>query len=445
MSVSPAAEMTVSAPPSDRRAWGVVAVLFLMCIGYALLQPGQRLEDLISILGLAVILLAAVGLSSNRRRIRPGIVAWGFGLQLFFATMVLKVPWTAEVFAKISSGIQTMLDYSFQGSTFLFGELGAKGGGTTHLGVLFAFQVLPTIVFIASFFAVLYYIGLMPLIVRAFAKVMTRLMGTSGAESLNVAASIFMGQTEAPLTIRPFLSNMTESELFTVMVSGMAHVSGAMMAAYVLVAHVEIRHLLTAVIMTAPATIMLAKMVCPETGQPVTGGNVNIKLEKQDVNLIDAASRGATEGLHLALNVGAVLIAFVAIIALADGVLAHAHTSMESLLGFAFSPVAWLLGVPWHDAHTVGSLLGTRMVVNEFVAYAQLGPLQHALAHRSFVISTFALCGFANLSSVGIQIGGIGSLAPDRKHDLARMGLRAMLVGTLANFMSAAIAGMLIH
>lgn len=444
MPVSPSAAMNASTS-SDQRAWGVVAGLFGLCIVYALLQPGQRLQDLTGTLGLAVFLLIAIALSSRRSRIRPGIIAWGLGLQLFVATLVLRVPWTAEAFATLSGYVQTMLDYSFEGSKFLFGELGAKGGGSTHLGFLFAFQVLPVIIFIASFFAVLYYIGLMPLIVRAFARVMTRLMGASGAESLNVAASIFMGQTEAPLTIRPFLSDMTESELFTVMVSGMAHVSGAMMAAYVLVAHVEVRHLLTAVIMTAPATIMLAKVMCPETGQPVTAGTVKVEIEKTDVNVIDAAARGAVEGMHLALNVGAVLIAFVAIIALVDGVLKHIHTSLEGLLGAAFSPVAWLMGIPWHEAHLVGGMLGTRMIVNEFVAYAQLGPLQGVLDHHAFVITTFALCGFANLASIGIQIGGIGSLAPNRKHDLARLGVRAMLAGTLANFMSAAIAGMLIH
>lgn len=445
---------TTSSGRGNRAGWLVTGGLFLLCLTYALLAPGARMQALMSVVGLATMLGIAVLLSNNRRHIQGRIVAWGVGLQLLFATLVLRVPWTAEAFGWISNQIATLLNYSFAGSQFVFGALGASNSqglsllgarGPVQLGVVFAFQVLPTIIFIAALFAILYYIGLMPLVVRAFARLMTWIMGASGAESLNVAASIFMGQTEAPLTIRPYLDKMTESELFTVMTSGMAHVSGAIMAAYVLIGHVSIKHLLTAVIMTAPATIMLAKIIRPETEQPVTAGNANLPIENTDVNLIDAASRGAGEGLHLALNVGAMLIAFIALIALADGLLSNLHTSLESLLGYGFSPIAFLLGVPWKDAHTVGSLLGTRMVVNEFVAYARLGTLKAALSHRAFVITTFALCGFANFSSIGIQIGGIGALAPRRKHDLARLGLLAMLAGTIANFMSAAIAGLLLR
>jgi len=439
-----AASDPVTAPPS-RAPWLVVALLLLVCVGFALRQTGARLQALTGVLGVMAILGAAVAMSSNRRAIRAKTVAWGLGLQLLFAVLVLRVPATQWLFARIAGYVQTLLNYSFQGSEFVFGTLGAPQGGASHLGVLFAFQVLPTIIFIASLFAVLYYLGVMTVIVRAFARVMTRLMGASGAESLNVAASIFMGQTEAPLTVRPFLADMTESELFTVMVSGMAHVSGSIMGAYVLIGHVSLEHLLTAVVMTAPATIMLAKMIIPETAVPRTGQNVVLDIPKIDTNMIDAASRGAGEGLFLALNVGAMLIAFIALIALVNGLRGHLHTSLESLLGYGFAPVAWLLGVPWHDARVVGSLLGTRMVLNEFVAFLQLGQLQATLAHRSFVIATFALCGFANFASIGIQIGGIGSLAPNRKHDLARLGLRAMLAGTLANFMSAAIAGLLLR
>jgi CNT family concentrative nucleoside transporter len=301
----------------------------------------------------------------------------------------------------------------------------------------------------------LYYFGIMQFVVRLFALVMHRVMRASGAESLNVAASIFMGQTEAPLTIRPFLPRMTESELMTVMTAGMAHISGGVMAAYILFG-VEAQHLLTAVIMTAPGTLMMAKLFVPETGEPETMGTVKLVIEKTDVNVIDAIGRGTGEGLHLALNVGAMLISFLAIVALLNAGLGligdglqrvagvGAGLSMQLILGWVFAPIAWALGVPWHDATTIGNLLGTRMVLNEFVAYSQLGPLKATLDPKSFTIATFALCGFANFSSIGIQIGGIGALAPERRHDLARLGLRAMLAGTFANFLTATIAGMLL-
>jgi CNT family concentrative nucleoside transporter len=295
----------------------------------------------------------------------------------------------------------------------------------------------------------LYYFGVMQIIVRMFAVVMRRFMRASGAESLNVAASIFMGQTEAPLTIRPFLPRMTESELMTVMTAGMAHISGGVMAAYILFG-VEAQHLLTAVIMTAPGTLMMAKLFVPETGEPETMGTVKLVVEKTDVNVIDAVGRGTGEGLHLALNVGAMLISFLALVALLNAVLGLIGQpfgfplSLQLILGWVFSPIAWALGVPWNDADTVGQLLGTRMVLNEFVAYSQLGPLKATLDPKSFTIATFALCGFANFSSIGIQIGGIGALAPERRHDLARLGLRAMLAGTFANFLTATIAGMLL-
>jgi CNT family concentrative nucleoside transporter len=319
----------------------------------------------------------------------------------------------------------------------------ADSQGWVHMGVVFAFQVLPIVIFISSLFAILYYFGVMQLFVRGMAIVMQKVMGASGAESTNVAASIFMGQTEAPLTIRPFLAGMTESELFTIMVSGMAHVSGAVMAAYVIMAHVEIQHLLTAVIMTAPATIMLAKLLIPEIGQPATMGNVKIEVEKPGVNVIDAASRGAGDGLQLALNIGAMLIAFIALIAMLNGILANFHTSLEQICGRVFSPMAWLMGVKWQDCQAIGDLMGTRLILNEFIAFSKLGTLQ-GLDPHSFTIATYALCGFANFSSIAIQIGGIGALAPTRKSDLARLGLKAVAAGTMANFMSACIAGMLL-
>jgi CNT family concentrative nucleoside transporter len=285
----------------------------------------------------------------------------------------------------------------------------------------------------------------MQVLVKGMAIVMQRVMGASGAESTNVAASIFMGQTEAPLTIKPFLAGLTESELFTIMVSGMAHVSGAVMGAYVLMAHVDAKHLLTAVIMTAPATIMLAKILKPEVGEPATAGTVKVVVEKPGVNIIDAAARGAGDGLHLALNIGGMLIGFLALIAMVNGILDFfLHVSLQFLLGKLFAPIAWLLGVSFDDCATIGSLLGTRLVLNEFIAFQQLGPLRPQLDPRSFVIATYALCGFANLSSIAIQIGGIGALAPNRKSDLARLGLRAVMAGTMANFMTACIAGMLL-
>jgi CNT family concentrative nucleoside transporter len=268
-------------------------------------------------------------------------------------------------------------------------------------------------------------------------------MRVSGAESLNVAASIFMGQTEAPLTIRPYLPRMTESELMTVMTSGMAHISGGIMAAYILFG-IEAQHLLTAVIMTAPGTLMMAKIFVPETETPETMGTVRLQVERTDVNVIDAAGRGTSEGLALALNVGAMLISFMALIALVNFLLGLVGLSLPLIFGWIFAPVAWSMGVPWHDAPVIGNLLGTRMAVNEFVAYSQLGPMKGSLDPRSFTIATFALCGFANFSSIGIQIGGIGALAPTRRHDLARLGLRAMLAGTLANFVTATIAGFLL-
>jgi CNT family concentrative nucleoside transporter len=329
-------------------------------------------------------------------------------------------------------------------------QLGSPSGS---FGVVFAFQVLPIVIFIASFFSILYYLGIMQQVVRAMAVGMQKTMGVSGAESLNVAASIFMGQTEAPLTIKPFIAGMTESELFTVMTSGMAHVSGAVMAAYVLVAHVEITHLLTAVIMTAPATIMLAKIFIPETEKPATAGRVEIKVEKTAVNVIDAAAQGAGDGLRLALNIGAMLIAFIALIAMVNGILGWVHAlpymgwmpeTLQKIFGLIFAPVAWVMGVSWKDSPAIGNLLGTRLVLNEFVAFTQLGPMKATLDPRSFTIATYALCGFANFSSIAIQIGGIGALAPERKSDLARFGIRAVAAGSMANFMSACIAGMLL-
>jgi CNT family concentrative nucleoside transporter len=366
------------------------------------------------------------------------VILWGVGLQLTFAFLVLRTP-AAGAFKVASDKVNALIGYSQAGSKFVFGD---QLGGSQP--VVFAFQVLPIVIFISSLFAILYYFGVMQIFVQAMAIVMQRVMGASGAESTNVAASIFMGQTEAPLTIRPFLAGLTESELFTIMTSGMAHVSGAVMAAYVLMAHVEIRHLLTAVIMTAPATIMLAKILMPEVDQPATAGGVKIQVEKPGINVIDAAAHGAGDGLQLALNIAAMLIAFIALIAMCNGILSYFHITLQQIFGYVFSPVAWLLGVKYNDCQSIGNLLGTRLVLNEFIAFQQLGPMRDQLDPRSFTIATYALCGFANFSSIAIQIGGIGALAPTRKSDLARMGLKAVAAGTMANFMSACIAGMLL-
>jgi concentrative nucleoside transporter, CNT family len=407
------------------------------------------------ILGLLTMLGLAYTFSSNRRAIRPKTVAWGLGLQILFAIFVLKVDAGRNLFQAAGNAVNRLLSYSFEGSKFVFGELGKQG---SSLGFYFAFQVLPTIIFIAAFFAVLYHFGVMQFIIKQIAKVMTRFMGASGAESLNVAASIFMGQTEAPLTIRPFLADLTQSELMTVMTSGMAHVSGGIMAAYIAFG-IDPKHLLSAVIMTAPGTLLMAKMLVPETEQPKTAGRVvmseeEVAAEKSE-NLLGAVARGTTDGLHLALNVAAMLISFLALIALTNGMLGGIHnglmhvgigwfpSSMERIFGTLFAPIAWLIGIPWHDCPIIGNLLGTRMVLNELVAFSLLGPQRAVLDPRSFTIATFALCGFANLSSIGIQIGGIGALAPNRRGDLGRLGLRAMLAGTMANLMSASIAGML--
>ena len=434
----------------------------------------------VGILGLLTMLGLAYLLSSNRRAIRWKTVAWGLGLQFAFALFVLRFSWGRDALAVAGDAVTKLLGYSFAGSAFVFGELGKVNGGffgelgakagVPSAGFVFVFQVLPTIIFVSAVFAVLYHFGIMQFIIHQFAKVM-KLMGASGAESLNVAASIFMGQTEAPLTIRPFLPSLTRSELMTVMTAGMAHVSGGIMAAYIAYG-VEAKHLLSAVIMTAPGTILMAKMLVPETEKPLTAGDHNppgaqaaaattadeVELEHKDENTLGAIARGTIDGMHLALNVAAMLISFLALIALANGLLGGTHNflarhhfewfpqSLQQIFGFVFAPIAFVIGIPWHDAAQVGNLLGTRMVINELVAYANLGDLikAGAISARSVTIATFALCGFANFSSIGIQIGGISALAPNKRGELAKLGMRAMIAGTMANLMSASIVGILL-
>ncbi|HXB62411.1 MAG TPA: nucleoside transporter C-terminal domain-containing protein [Acidobacteriaceae bacterium] len=404
------------------------------------------------LLGLATMLIVAYSLSTNRRAIRWRTVLWGLGLQLIFAFLVIKWPYGQIALHAASQAVTSMLGHAADGSTMVFGRIGTPGDPIST----FAFSVLPTIIFVSAFFALLYHIGVMQQIIKAVAWIMQRTMGTSGAESTNVAASIFMGQTEAPLTIRPFLNGATLSELMTIMTSGMAHVSGGIMAAYISFG-IRAQDLLSAVIMTAPGTILIAKMLVPETEVPATAGTVRMPpgdQHKED-NFIAAIVRGTIDGGQLAFNVAIMLLSFLALVGLINGVMgsisdwAWMHHmrfphSLNAILGFFGAPVAWLIGIPWKEAPIVGNLLGTRAVLNEFVAYTQLGLLKSTLSSRTFSIATFALCGFANLGSIGMQIGGIGALAPERRSDLAKLGLRAMLAGTMANLMSASIVSMLI-
>jgi CNT family concentrative nucleoside transporter len=413
------------------------------------------------VLGILAVLLAAYLFSTDRRHIRWRTIAWGLGLQITFAFIVLRSDWGSRFMTWAGGVVTNMLSATFAGTQVLFGQLGLPNAGRfgdlitdkAHpaAGAIFAFQVLPTIIFISAFFAVLYHIGLMQIIIRGMAWIMLKTMRISGAESMNVAASIFMGQTEAPLTIRPFLSKATRSELMTIMTSGMAHVSGGIMAMYI-AQGVEARHLLSAVIMTSPGTILLAKMLVPETAVPATEGKVVIPKDElhADENFIGAIARGTIDGGKLALNVAIMLISFLALVALLDMMLGWVHglsymhwvpPGLGLILGFLFRPVAWLIGVPWQDCGAIGTLLGTRMALNEVIAYISLGAQKATLLPRSFTIATFALCGFANLGSIGMQIGGIGALVPERRNDLARLGVRAMLAGTMANLISASIAG----
>jgi CNT family concentrative nucleoside transporter len=418
------------------------------------------MQQFTGILGILAILGACWAFSTDRKAIRWKVVGWGVALQLLFALIVLKCDWGQRAMAAAGDAVNQLLQYATVGATFVFGPLADTTGkhgvalaeDTTKNGFVFAFAILPTIIFMAAFFAVLYYFGIMQIIIRGAAWVMTRLMGVSGAESLDVAASIFMGQTEAPLTIRPFLDKLTRSEMMTVMTAGMAHVSGGIMYAYI-AQGAEPKHLLGAVIMTAPGTLLIAKTLVPETETTVSGSKVRLAEadETRRGNLLGAIAHGTSDGLNLAINVAAMLIAFLALIALLNGIMGWVHgccgwfpASLQTVLGWLFAPVAWLIGIPWKDATHIGSLLGIRMVGNELIAFGQLHDLKAQLDPRSFTIATFALCGFANLSSIGIQIGGIGALAPSRKDDLARLGFRAMLAGTMANLISAAIVGIML-
>lgn len=396
-------------------------------------------------------LAIAYALSADRKKVDPKLVIWGVALQWAFAALLLWVPQGKGALEAVADFVTSVLDHSYAGSSFLFGALGMKGGGDSGFGTVFAFQILPTIVFVAALFSILYHLGVMQLIVGLLAKIMVKTMGTSGAESLSVGAAVFMGQTEAPLTIRPFLERLTRSELFLVMVSGMATVSGAILAAYVSIGQVEMKYLLAAVAMTAPACVVTAKLMMPEDDKPETLGQSEFELPRDpEDTLLLAAANGTTDGLKLAVNVGAMLIAFIALVSLINGAfgivekLGGPPVSLELLLGWIMAPVAFLLGVPWSEAPLVGEVLGTRTIINEIIAFIRLRELADTISPRSHIISTFAVCGFANVSSIGIQIGGLGALAPGRRGDIAKLGVRALIAATLANFMTAAVAGALI-
>ncbi|RMH91055.1 NupC/NupG family nucleoside CNT transporter [Lysobacter pythonis] len=417
--------------------------------------------------GLAVLVGVAWLFSNNRRAVDWKLVSTGIALQIGFAALVLLVPGGREMFDWLGRGFVKLLAFVNAGSSFIFGSL----MDIDKFGFIFAFQVLPTIIFFAAFMGVLYHLGVMQAIVKAMAWAITKVMRVSGAETTSVCASVFIGQTEAPLTVRPYIARMTHSELLTMMIGGMAHIAGGVLAAYVGMLGggdpeqqaFYAKHLLAASIMAAPATLVVAKLLIPETGEPLTRGTVKMEVEKTTANVIDAAASGAADGLRLALNIGAMLLAFIALIALVNAPLTWfgevtglaaaigKPTNLQTILGAVLAPLAWVIGVPWADATTVGSLIGQKVVINEFIAYTELAKITNgqmpgvALSPQAALIATYALCGFANFSSIAIQIGGIGGLAPERRGDLARFGLRAVLGGSIATFMTATIAGVLTH
>ena len=434
-------------------------------------------ERLMGLAGMAVMLGIAWVLSVDRKRISWRLVGMGVALQTVFGFLVLKTGAGRALFNATNIAFTKLLGFTEQGARFIFGNLvhnnvpvGTPSGSPADMAVLgepsawaatgayFAFSVLPTIIFFSSLMSVLYYLGIMQRVVRAIAWVMQRSMGTSGAETLSAAGNIFVGQTEAPLLIKPFVARMTYSELNTVMVGGFATIAGGVMAAYVGMLSPYFPdiagHLLTASVMNAPAGLVISKLLVPEVHEPQTKGTLKLDVPRTEANVIEAAAGGAAQGLQLALNVAAMLLAFIALIALLNaglgalgGLGGRSDLSLQVLLGWVLAPLAWLMGVPWADAGTVGSLIGVKTAVNEFVAYLQLAGLLQAgspLSPRAAIISTYALLGFAHFSSIAIQIGGIGGLAPERRGDLSRLGLRAMIGGNLAAFMSASLAGMLL-
>ncbi|MFA7576598.1 MAG: NupC/NupG family nucleoside CNT transporter [Candidatus Muiribacteriota bacterium] len=406
----------------------------------------MSLENLISVLGIFAILGFGYLLSDNKKKINWRMIGWGVGLQLIFALIILKTTPGKMFFIWIKDVVNVILSFTAAGSEFLFGNVVTD---MQTFGYIFAFQVLPTIIFFSSFMAVLYHLGIMQKIVIFMAKIMTKTMGASGAEALSCAANVFVGQTEAPLVVKPYIKSMTRSEIMTLMTGGMATVAGGVMAAYVGMG-IDAGHLLAASIMSAPAAIVMAKLMIPEVEESKTKDGAELILEKNSVNVIDAAAQGASDGLYLALNVAAMLLAFIALIAMVNYIISWVSMAtigkaitLELILSYIFAPFAWIMGVPAKDILKIGELLGVKTVLNEFVGYARLQEMMGELSMRSQVIATYALCGFANFSSIAIQIGGIGTIAPGKKHLLAKLGLKSMIGGTLAAFLTATIAGVL--
>jgi len=405
------------------------------------------MERLIGIAGILVLLCIALAMSNNRKAISWQLVTWGLGIQILFAIIILKTPVGVPFFGAIDIGIKNLLSFSDAGSDFLFKSF--RYGVVEDPLMNFAFRILPTLIFFSSLIAVLYHLGIMQFVVKWIARVMQKSMGTSGSETLCVSGNIFVGQTEAPLLVRPFILKMTKSELMAVMVGGFATVAGGVMAMYVsMLGNIPgiAGHLLAASIMSAPAALVIAKIIYPETEASDTFGDLKIALDNKDDNIMEALSRGATNGMKLAANVAAMLVAFVAIIAMVNAILGLLDLSLQQILGWIFSPLAWVMGVPWDEAGIIGSLMGEKLVLTELIAFGDLSELMttNSISDRSAIIASYALCGFANFASVGIQLGGIGGIAPERRKDLAKLGLKAMFGGALASWLTATIAGMLI-
>lgn len=407
------------------------------------------MERFISFLGIFVFLGICYLISENKKRVNIKLVSVGIVIQFAFAFLILKTSIGRIAFEKLANFVTTILGFTKNGSQFLFGNLITN---TDSFGFIFAFQVLPTIIFFSALMSVLYYLGVMQFLIKHIANFMAKTLGTSGAESISAAANIFVGQTEAPLIVKPYIDKMTRSELHSVMVGGMATVAGSVMAGYIGMG-ISSAHLLSASIMSAPAAFVAAKIIVPETEEPITKGNVSCAVEKLDKNVIDAAARGASEGLQMALNVGAMLLAFIALIAMLNaGLEGIGHLvginglNFENVLGYICSPFAYAMGIPSKDMLTAGSLIGQKTVINEFVAYSNLSTLikQGTLTPRTVTILTYALCGFANFSSIAVQLGGIGQLAPKRRSEIAQLGIKALIGGTVASFLTACIAGILI-